>query len=160
MSYVNPSKPCQYYDEGKMIDMITLKNGLILEIWDYSRKLAGDRWLVGFLAQIGITPSKEDFSNILYYEYFMKNTDGKLYYRYSKERTFVPEEEVSRVFNEIKENFLKAVLPYLSSPDFPASLLKREVALYERKVDWELYREAKEREEEELEKLFKDRKVL
>ncbi|MCS7149996.1 MAG: hypothetical protein N2Z40_07600 [Caldimicrobium sp.] len=143
-----------------MTDIITLKNDLVLEIWDYSRKLAGDRWLVGFLAQIGITPSKEDFSNSLYYQHFMKNTDGKLYYRYYKERTFVPEEEVNRVFSEIKENFLKAVMPYISSPDFPASLLKREVALYERKVDWELYREAKEREEKELEEFYKDRKVL
>ena len=55
-----------------MLEKIELENGLILEIWDYSRRIAGERWLVGFLAQIVVEPSKEDFSQEIYYEHFKK----------------------------------------------------------------------------------------
>lgn len=147
--------PCAGFDpkwEGKMLEKIQLENGLTLEIWDYSRKMAGDRWLVGFLAQIRVTPEKEDFSNELYYQYFLKNTDGSLYYRYRKERTFIPEEDVWEVYKNIKQNFLKAVLPYLSRPHFRQSLIRTEVSLFEKKTDWELMVKEKEKEEEELEK--------
>lgn len=143
-----------------MIEKVDLPNGLTLEIWNYSRKLAGDRWLVGFLAQIAIVPKKDDFSGEIYYEYFLKYTDGRLYYRYRKERTFVPEEEVESVYESIKKNFIQAVLPYLSREDFKENLLRTEVALYEKKVDWQLYLQSKEKEEEELEKLWKDRKFI
>lgn len=143
-----------------MVEKIQLSNGLVLEIWDYSRKIAGDRWLVGFLAQIAVVPSREDFSNDVYYEHFLAKSDGKLYYRYRKERTFVPEGEVGEIYRRIRENFLNAVLPYLSRPDFKRQLIQTEVALYEKKVDWDLYLEAKNKEEEELEKLYKDREFF
>jgi len=140
-----------------MLEKIDLENGLVLEIWDYSRKIAGDRWLVGFLAQIGVVPAREDFSEETYYEYFLQNTEGKLYYRYTKERTFIPEEEVSQVYKNIKENFLKALLPYLTRPDFKENLIKTEVAHFEKKAAWELRLREKEKEEEELERLWKDK---
>lgn len=146
--------------EGKMLEKIQLEKGLILEIWDYSRKIAGDRWLVGFLAQVSVIPSKEDFSNEFYYEYFLQNTDGKLYYRYHKERTFIPEEEVPEVYRTIKENFLRAVLPYLSRPNFKENLIRTEVALFEKRTDWELMIKQKEKEEEELEKEWADREFF
>ncbi len=144
--------------EGKMLEKIPLENGLILEIWDYSRKIAGDRWLVGFLAQIRVTPAREDFSNELYYQYFLDNTDGNLYYKYRKERTFIPEDEVWEVYKNIKQNFLKAVLPYLSLPHFRQNLIRTEVALFEKKTDWELMIKEKEKAEEELEKEWSDKK--
>lgn len=158
--WVPPNTKYKPLWEGKMLEKIELENGLILEIWDYSRKIAGDRWLVGFLAQIVVEPSKEDFSQDIYYEHFIKNTEGKLYYRYRKERTFIPEEDVSRVYQSIRNNFLQAVLPYLSRKDFRENLLRTEVALYEKRVDWELYLLQKKKEEEDLELLWKDREFI
>ena len=135
-----------------MVEKITLENGLILEVWNYSRRLAGDRWLVGLLIQIGVEPEKEDFSKEEYYQAFLEKTDGKVYYRYRKERTFIPEEEVSKIFNTMKENFLKAALPYLSHPDFKERLIAQEVALFERQVDWENRIRQHDEEEEERER--------
>ncbi|MCS7199083.1 MAG: hypothetical protein N2327_00380 [Caldimicrobium sp.] len=146
--------------DAKCVERIPLRNGLILEIWNYSRKLAGDRWLVGFLAQIEVIPDRDDFSNSFYYEKFYEKTEGKFYYRYRKERTFVPEAEVGRIFEEIKENFFKAALPYISREDFPFNLIRREVALFEKQVDWELYLRRKEEEQELLEKVMKDKEIL
>lgn len=162
MSYlwVPPSKGCNPLWEGRMLEKIELKNGLLLEIWNYSRKIAGDRWLVGFLAQIAVSPCREDFSGDLYYNHFVEKTDGKLYYRYRKERTFVPEGEVEEIYENIKKNFLQCVLPYLSRDDFKENLLRTEIALYEKRVDWELYLVKKEKEEEERELLLKDRDFI
>jgi len=135
-----------------MVEKIELENGLVLEIWNYSRKLAGDRWLVGLLIQVGVAPSKSDFSSESYYEAFLEKTDGKVYYRYRKERTFVPEDAVSEIFNTLKENFLNVAVPYLSHPDFKDRLIKQEVALFEKRIDWENWRQRKREEEEEIEK--------
>lgn len=143
-----------------MVEKIPLENGLVLEIWDYSRKIAGDRWLVGFLAQIAVTPKAEDFSNEVYYEHFLRDSDGYLYYRYRKERTFIPEDKVGEIYGSIKENFLKAVLPYLSRPDFKHQLIQTEIALFEKRVDWKLYLQQKEREEEELEKIYQSKEFF
>ncbi|AEH22947.1 hypothetical protein TOPB45_0849 [Thermodesulfobacterium geofontis OPF15] len=143
-----------------MVEKIPLENGLILEIWNYSRKIAGDRWLVGFLAQIGITPSEKDFSNSDYYQKFLEKTDGKVYYRYRKERHFVPEDSVSTIYSNIKENFLKAALPYLSHPDFKERLLKHEVKQFEKQIDWEEEIRRKDEETEKLEELWKDKKIF
>ncbi|MCU4138679.1 MAG: hypothetical protein MW689_000468 [Thermodesulfobacteria bacterium] len=158
--WLPPSKTHNPLWEGIMIEKIELENGLILEIWNYSRKLAGDRWLVGFLAQIGIIPSESDFSNSEYYKMFLEKTDGKVYYRYRKERHFVPEDAVSTIFSNIKENFLKAALPYLSHPDFKKRLLKQEIKQFERQMDWEEEIKRKDEETEKLEKIWKDKRVF
>jgi len=156
--WLPPSKTHKPLWEGIMVEKIPLENGLILEIWNYSRKIAGDRWLVGFLAQIGITPSEKDFSNSDYYQKFLEKTDGKVYYRYRKERHFVPEDSVSTIYSNIKENFLKAALPYLSHPDFKERLLKHEVKQFEKQIDWEEEIKKKDEETEKLEELWKDKK--
>jgi len=158
--WLPPSKIHKPLWEGKMIEKIELNNGLVLEIWNYSRKIAGDRWVVGFLAQIGVTPKKEDFSNAEYYEMFLEKTDGKVYYRYRKERTFVPEDQVSEIFSKLKENFLNVVLPYVSHPEFKERLIKREVELFEKQMDWEIAVKKKDEETEKLEELWKDKKIF
>jgi hypothetical protein len=157
--WLPPSKTHKPLWEGKMVEKIQLENGLTLEIWNYSRKLAGDRWLVGLLIQIGVVPEEKDFSNENYYKMFLEKTDGKVYYRYRKERTFVPEDQVSELFTSMKENFLKAALPYLSHPDFKERLIRQEVNLFEKRMDWEMWVKKKDEEEEELEKLWKDRAI-
>lgn len=158
--WLPPSKNHVPLWEGRMLEKISLENGLVLEIWNYSRKLAGDRWLIGFLAQIGVEPSKEDFSEEKYYKMFLEKTDGKVYYRYRKERTFISEELVWEIFKNIKENFLRAAVPYLSHPEFKEKLIKYEVKVFEQKIDWEISVQIKDEEEKKWEELLKDREFI
>ncbi|WP_245605476.1 hypothetical protein [Thermodesulfobacterium hydrogeniphilum] len=158
--WLPPSKTHKSLWEGKMVEKIQLDNGLTLEIWNYSRKIAGDRWLVGLLIQVGVSPEEVHFSNREYYQMFLEKTDGRVYYRYRKERTFVPEDQVESLFSTMKENFLSAALPYLSHPDFRDRLIKREVKLFEQKMDWEISIKKKDEEAEKLEELWKDRKIF
>ena len=47
--------------EKKLVDEMTLDNGITLELWDESRPLAGDRWMVSFVARIQVPVEPEYF---------------------------------------------------------------------------------------------------
>jgi len=49
--------------EGKLIDKVRLENGLTLELYDRSRRVAGDRWLVSFVARIDVEVKPEYFQD-------------------------------------------------------------------------------------------------
>ncbi len=145
--------------EGKRVMCERLSNGLLLEVWDYSRRLAGDRWLVGMLVQVAVEVGPEHFSSKRLYERFLEETGGKVYYRYRKERHFVDEREVGRVFEALKEGFLKAALNYLSHPEFKERLIRTEVPAFEKRIRWEEEVKRKDEEAERLEELWKDRPI-
>lgn len=157
--WLPPTRDYQPLWPGKLVEVRNLPNGLTLEIWDYSRKLAGDRWLVGMLAQIEVKVGAEHFSAPEMFERFLQETGGVIYYRYRKERHFVDEKEKNQVFETIKEHFLKAALEYLSHPSFRDRLIQSEIPLFERKVRWEEEIRRKDEEAERLEELWKDRPI-
>ena len=47
--------------EGTLIQRMKLDNGLTLEMFDLSRHVAGDRWLVSFEARIEVKVRREYF---------------------------------------------------------------------------------------------------
>jgi len=155
--WLPPSKNYEPRWPGQLVESITLENGLVLEIWDYSRRLAGDRWLVGMLAQIVVEAPVEAFSRRELYELFLEEEEGRVYYRHRKERTFVDEREREAIFDQLKNRFLEAALSYLSHPSFRQRLIAAEVALYERRKLWEEEIRRKDEELERLEEEWKDR---
>ena len=157
--WLPPSKRHEPRWPGRLVESITLENGLVLEIWDYSRRLAGDRWLVGMLAQITVEAPKEAFSRQDLYEVFLEEEEGKVYYRYRKERTFVDERERETLFEQLKSRFLEAALSYLSHPSFRERLIAAEVALYERKKTWEEEIRRRDEEIDRLEEEWKDKPI-
>jgi len=157
--WLPPSKKHEPRWPGKLVEKISLTNGLVLEIWNYSRRLAGDRWLVGMLAQIVVEAPREAFSRQELYEIFCEEEEGKVYYRYRKERTFVDEQEKEALFEQLKNRFLEAALNYLSHPSFRERLIAAEVALYERKKAWEEEIRRRDEEIDRLEEEWKDRPI-
>ena len=113
--------------EGKQIDKIKLENGLTMELYDCSRPVAGDRWLVSLVARIEVEVRPEYFEG--------KHTPDdpldaiqaalgdKATYRHEKTRNFIAETEKDDVFKLLKERFLAASTGYLSSADFPRKLI-------------------------------------
>lgn len=159
VEWLPPTKKHQPRWPGQLVESITLENGLVLEIWDYSRRLAGDRWLVGMLAQIVVEAPREAFSREEFYEVFLEEEEGRVYYRHRKERTFVDEREREAIFEQLKRRFLEAALGYLSHPSFRERLIAAEVALYERRKLWEEEIRRKDEEIERLEEAWKDRPI-
>jgi hypothetical protein len=115
--------------EGKRIDTIKLKNGLVLELLDHSRRIAGDRWLIYFEALIEVEVKPEYFQGqnalSIPFEEIRTAVGEKVIFRHEKIRNFVPETEKDDVFKELKERFLSTSLGYLSSPMFPSRLILR-----------------------------------
>ena len=109
--------------EEVLINTIDLENGLKLKLFDSSRKLAGDRWLVSLIARIEIPTNdslpKEDGSSSLNFDEVIKVLGEKLVFEQKRERVYIDEKEKDEVLKEIQDSFLSASISYLSHSDFP-----------------------------------------
>ncbi|MBW1740015.1 MAG: hypothetical protein JRJ42_02640 [Deltaproteobacteria bacterium] len=116
--------------EDKLIEKIRLENGLTLELYDLSRPVAGDRWLVSFVARIDVAVKPEYLENQGTEDFSLneiKSAVGdRATYQYKKERNFIDETEKDEVFKGLKDRFLSISLGYLSNPDFPRKLILRQ----------------------------------
>lgn len=110
------------------IEGLSLKNKLTLEIYDQSKKIAGDRWQVSLVGRIDIpVPGGEPLA--------LKNGDTvsgtelkealgeTVRFEYKTERNFVDDNEKEACFNELKTSFLKNTKAYLAHDDFQRSFI-------------------------------------
>jgi len=103
---------------GEIIETYRLENGLILLIFDHSRRMVGDRWLVSLEARIDIDVEDEVKREIL---------GEKISFSYKKERNFIDKREKDKVFSELKRNFLNSTWPYISKKDFAKRFIESKI---------------------------------
>jgi hypothetical protein len=100
--------------EERLIDKMKLENGLILEFYDHSRRVAGDRWLVRFEARIDVAARPEFFedqgSGHPSFDAIRKAVGERVTYSYEKSRLFIEETEKDKV-------------TYFSSAEFPRNII-------------------------------------
>ena len=115
--------------EGNLIESIRLENELTLEMFDLSRPIAGDRWIVSFEARIEVEFKPQCFPPANMVKVPLDDIRSllgeKAVYCYKKERHFVGEQEKDDVLNRLKERFMETGLGYLSSNIFPQRLILR-----------------------------------
>ena len=108
--------------EEVLINTIDLENGLKLNLFDMSRKLAGDRWLVSLIARIEISTKdtllKEGSASSLNFDEAIKVLGEKLIFEQKRERIYIDEKEKDEVMKGIQDSFLSISLSYLSRSDF------------------------------------------
>ncbi|HDM09653.1 MAG TPA: hypothetical protein ENF92_03950 [Desulfobacteraceae bacterium] len=116
---------------GRLVEIIELDNDLKVEIWDLSRVLAGDRWLVSLEARADVplapevlssTDEKEKLLEVLRRVY-----GDKVSYRYKQERHFVDKREKEALFQEFLGILKRNVVPYLSHRDFARRLVASKI---------------------------------
>jgi len=112
--------------ENKLVKTIGLKNNLWLKIYDHSKKMAGDRWLVSMIAQVDIPVSSvtESLHNLQHdpdsdKDEILKLLGSTVTFEQKRERFFIDESKKESVFNEVCDHFVKSTINYLSHPDFP-----------------------------------------
>jgi hypothetical protein len=126
----------------KLIKTIVLGNGLNLEIYDHSRKVAADRWLVKIVAKVDIaidylTSSAFGNSKLhLQIDELKKFFDACIRYEQKRERNFISEKEKDNVFEELLSSFLESSQAYLSHPDFPTRYAAREYLKKKQQSTW------------------------
>jgi hypothetical protein len=112
---------------GILLQSIALKNHLLLKIFDTSKKIAGDRWLVSIIATVDIPLStiknmipKSQFAE------FQELLGDSVSFSKKTERNFIDEKEKDAMVHELVDSFLQSALEYLSREQFPEKLLMRQ----------------------------------
>ena len=126
--------------EELLINTIDLENGLKLKLFDRSRKLAGDRWLVSFIARIEILIKdsllKGDGSSLLNFDEAVKALGEKLLFEQKRERVYIDEKEKDEVMKKIQDSFLSTSISYLSRSDFPEKYILKKFNDKIKKDSW------------------------
>ena len=107
----------------KLIKTLGLENGLQLNVYDASKKLVGDRWLVSLIIRMDVPVaealkknSRESMENIDE----IKNLLGdSVLFENKREKIFVDTVEKEMVFKELFDLFMNSSLKYLSKEIFP-----------------------------------------
>jgi len=107
----------------KLIKTLDLENGLQLKVYDGSRELVGDRWLVSLIVRMDVPVtealkknSREPMENI---DEIKDMLGDSVLYEKKREKIFVDKTEKEKVFKELCDMFLNSSLNYLSKKAFP-----------------------------------------
>ena len=121
--------------EEILIKRIELKNGQILELYDASRKVAGDRWLVSLIARISIPTDSSLLNNVDLQVGDMeeiRNALGeKIVYEKKRARNFIDEGEKNEILEELMHSFINTSIAYLSNKKFPRNFILK---MYQQKT--------------------------
>lgn len=115
---------------ARLIEKVTLPNGLILELWDNSRLTAGDRWLVSLMAKVEVPVLPEYFSTLdhgeLAYRDLVDAHGDPLVFTQEKVRHFVDGSETKETITGLCQRFKDNLIGYLGNPKFaPQYVLKK-----------------------------------
>ena len=117
-----------------------LGNDLILEIYDQSREIAGDRWLVKMAAKIDIPIDHLHLGDGLNKQVSLNSLkqsfDNFVRYEQKRERNFVGDQQKDSVFNDLVTSFLTSTREYLSHPNFAARYAVREHLRRQQRKTW------------------------
>ena len=126
--------------EQTFIKSIELSNGLKLDFYDISRKLAGDRWYVGLIARIDIPLTDSLLTNQQLSNYSVEEIGNALgesvRFQQKRERHYIDEREKDDLLNDLMDSFIKRTLNYLSLPDFPGKYILKEFQTYRKQKTW------------------------
>jgi hypothetical protein len=107
---------------------MTLENGLVLDIYDDSRRQAGDRWLLRLIARLPVPvddaweprnegePSRSEIKELL---------GDTLVFEKSATRHFIDEAKKEVAFQTMVEDLLRHSVPYLAHPAFGRRFVRK-----------------------------------
>lgn len=107
-------------DQIKATETIKLSNGEIIEIFDKSRMIAQDTWIVSMIFRINIDLKEKNFNTLktITDNQIKERFGDSIVYEVKHERNFIKENEKDKVYSDIKDSFLNTNLKYLSHPEF------------------------------------------
>jgi hypothetical protein len=107
---------------------LQLKNGLTLRVYDFSRKIAGDRWqvTVGAKIEIPVDHRTVDEKALGASIREVKNLIGEVQiFEQNLQRNFIDEGEKGEIVRELASSVIDGQGPYLSHEKFAAKFISR-----------------------------------
>jgi len=115
--------------EPKLIKEEHLDNGITLRLYDASKGMIGDRWLVALEVNAIVpvndkllseeTVSPEELTKI------RQVLGEEVVFEQKRERYFIDEQEKQTVFDQILESWLSSSQAYISHQEFPIRFVKK-----------------------------------
>jgi hypothetical protein len=116
--------------EAGLIKEKKLSNSMRFKLYDHSRRLAADRWLIRLRGEgrialgaelcAGMGEGDSELQGVI-----RERLGDELVFTMKKERHFVAEEEKQEVLSELLAQVDNHLLAYLAKPSFPAKLFRR-----------------------------------
>jgi len=120
--------------EEKLVKIMELENGLVLKLFDVSKKIAADRWLVAFIARIEILTdnflTEKNFSLNVTADEIKKSLGSMVIFEKKDERNFIDEKKKDEVFKNLSLSYLNTSLSYLSHTDFSKKFILKKYKEY------------------------------
>jgi len=124
------TKNGEYEMKQTLMKTMELTNGLKLDFYDVSRKLAGDRWYVGMIVRIDIPLNDFLLTNQQFSGYtdkeIRKALGESVTFQQKRERHYIDEREKDALLKGLMDSFIKSTLNYFSHPDFPGNYVLKE----------------------------------
>jgi hypothetical protein len=126
--------------EQTLIKTMELSNGLKLDFYDISRKLAGDRWYVGMVARIDIPLTDLLLTNQPLSSYSVEEIKTALgetaRFQEKRERHYIDEREKDPLLQIMMDSFINSTLNYYSLPDFPIKYVFKKFKAFQKEQAW------------------------
>ena len=116
----------------------SLPNGLVLELYDRSRSMAGDRWQVVLEVRLAIavnaaalpTDLKDQAPEV------MEALGPEITFIQQDIRHFIDSREVPAVLQEMQDRVQEELVGYLGHPDFAGRYIRKKFAEQQEKQRW------------------------
>jgi hypothetical protein len=142
-------------------------NRMVLGLYDHSRRIAGDRWVIRLHGEARISVNPEFFRQIREEDHeLLRMVRGRLgselIFTLGSERNFVSQEEKEVVMAEMLARIQKNMMAYLRHPSFPERLFRKQYeeqrrkALLEREVSLVVQEEEEEEGPADYSSCFRD----
>jgi hypothetical protein len=123
----------------KLFSRHPLDNGLILEFWDLSRPMAGDRWLVVLELRLAIPVGSATLpADLLEREADISRALGpEVVFSQRHERVFIAADEYQAILTEIEARLFTLAPSYLGHPEFPGRFIRKRFTEAQEKERWQ-----------------------
>jgi hypothetical protein len=121
----------------QLIKTIPLENGQVLNIYDASKSIVGDRWQVNLLARMLIPLNEINLENnpaLPPINEIKQALGDTVEYEIKKQRNFIDNKEKQTVFTDLLDTFIKYSAPYLSHPEFPIRVTAKKYFEYKKQM--------------------------
>lgn len=125
----------------ELIEEVALDNGLTLRLFDRSRRVAGDRWYVGLLAEIEVPVDRKELLKCHTgpekdIDEFISETKGVVIFQMKRERNFIDEKEREEVLKGLLQALKASCLGYMGHGSFGPGFVRRRFQDYLEKRNW------------------------
>ncbi|MFZ5572071.1 MAG: hypothetical protein ACOZF0_16855 [Thermodesulfobacteriota bacterium] len=114
----------------KKIKTILLGNGETLKIYDASRKVAGDAWLVRIIFRIRIAVTVERMKAVdgtdIRFEELVAALGESVLFEVVRERNFILEAKKNQLIEDFIDDYLTNTCSYISKPSFPVRFILKQ----------------------------------